>query len=209
MTKGTSTAIDFTHGARPAHSISSPATARRALRTAMGTLMASMVAIALYFGGAGDYWGPINDILVAATVLLLLPAIAVVRRLGAPHAGGWLTLLSLAAGAGAVVIASGQLALVLGLIDLETSFLTGSLGILPLLAWAGGTAELALRGRTLDRSVGWWAIALLVTVLVTAVALPTTSMDTPTASLIFGGPLLVTLLGWMLSLSRTLARRSG
>jgi hypothetical protein len=208
MTKGTSTAIDFTPGARPAHLISSPATARLALWTAMGTLIASMVAIALYFGGAGDYWGPINDILVAATVLLLLPAIAAVRRLAA-HAGEWLTLLSVAAGAGAVVIAGGQVALGLGLIDLETSFLTGSLGILPLLAWAGGTAELALRGRTLDRSVGWWAIALLVTVLVTAVALPSTSMDTPTASLIFGGPLLVTLLGWMVSLSRTLARRAG
>ena len=131
-----------------------------------------------------------------------------VRQLGAERAGAWLGALSVVAIAGVAIMAAGQIALVIGLIDLETSFATGTVGLLMTIAWIAGTAVLALRHRVLDRVVGWWALAFLAAVGVTAVAIPLLSMDTPGLTAVFGGPLLVTLAGWMVSLARDLGRRS-
>jgi hypothetical protein len=206
MTDGLSPAI-YAPGAQDHPRWSSPRMAGRALSAALVTLILATTAIALYFGGAGDVWGPVNDILVAATVLLLLPTIVAVRQLSRQRTGAWLTVLTVAACGGVFIMAVGQLALVAGLIDLETSFVTGSIGVLMVIAWMAGTAVLALDARTLSRSVGWWAVAFVVAVMITAVAIPSLGADTPTLSTLFGGPLLVTLAGWMLSLARDLGRR--
>ncbi len=185
-----------------------PRSASRALYASLGAMVLATVAISLYFGGAGDFWGPVNDLLVAATVLLLVPAVLSVRRVAGETAGSWLSALTVLALVGIVVMAAGQIALVVRLIDLQASFTTGTIGILPTLAWLGGTGVLALRTGTLARPVGWWAFTFVLAAIVTAVAIPLVSMDTPTLSLVFGGPLVVALIGWMVSLARDLGRRT-
>lgn len=206
MTEGLSPAV-YARDARTSRLSLSPRTASASLRAALITLTLSVIAISLYFGGGGDFWGPLNDILVAATVLLFLPAVIVVRQLSARAAGGWLTVLTIAGLAGILIIAAGQVALVVGLIELETSFATGTVGVLMVVTWLAGSGVLAVRSRVLSRSVGWWALAFVGAVAATAVAIPMVSADTPTLSLLFGGPLLIALVGWMLSLARDLGRR--
>jgi hypothetical protein len=183
--------------------------AARSLYLASGTTVASMVAISLFFAGAGGFWGPVNDLLVVATVLLLLPTMAVLVRLDGDRPGRWFRLVTLAAAGGVVVIALGQLALVVGLITLDASFLTGGMGVLPVIAWVGATGALALRTPLLGRAVAVWAAAFLVLIGVTVVVLAVFTTDTPTLTGVLGGPLVVVLLGWMVSLARDLARTSG
>jgi len=207
MTDGSSPAVDYGPAAPTAQLSLSPRTAGRALYAALATLALSTLALSLYFGGAGDLWGPVNDVLVAATVLLLLPAIVVVRQLTAGQVGGWLTVLTIGAMAGVFIMAAGQLALVARLIELEASFVTGTVGVLMAIAWLAGTGVLALRTHVLGRAVGWSALGFIVAVIITSVAIALVAMDTPTLSLVFGGPLLVTLVGWMISLGRDLTRR--
>ena len=81
------------------------------------------------------------------------------------------------------------------------------MGVLPTITWVAGLGAISLRSGVLDRAVGRWAVAFVMSVVVTSVAIPFVSMDTPTLSLVFGGPLLITLVGWMVSLARDLARR--
>lgn len=207
MTDGLSPAVQGRAAPAPRPTVSTR-TAGRALYVALATVVLSMVALALYFGGAGDMWGPVNDVLVATSVALVVPAMLAVRRLSQGRAGTWLSILTLAAIAGALVLACGQLALVTGVIGLEASFATGTLGVLPMIAWLAGTGVLALRTGLLARSVGWWAAAFVAIVIVTALGLATLAADTPTLALLFGAPLLVALAGWMLSLGRDLERRA-
>lgn len=195
------------HGTWPLWPAVSPRTASRALYGSLLTLALSMVAISLFFAGAGGFWGPVNDVLVAASVLLLVPAIVAVRQLSLGHTGAWTTVLSAAAIAGVLLTFAGQVALVIGIIELETSFVTGSVGVLMVIAWLACTAVLALRMRILASAVGWWASAFLIAVLLTTAGIGVLSMDTPTLTLLFGVPLLITLGGWMLSLARDLGRR--
>jgi hypothetical protein len=184
----------------------SPRIAARGLYASSVTMVASMVAISLFFGGAGAIWGPINDLLVVATVLLLLPAVAVLPRLVGPVTARWFTLVSMAAAVGIAVIATGQLALVAGLITLDTSFLTGGLGVVPVIAWVGATAVPALRVAAFGRAMAGWAIGLVTLIGITIVVLATLATDTPTLTGVLGLPLMVTLLGWLLSTARAIER---
>ncbi len=183
--------------------------ASRSLYLAVVTLVGSMVAISLFFGGAGAFWGPVNDLLVVATVLLLLPAMAVLPGLARERVGRWFGLVSVAAAMGVAVIAAGQLALVAGLITLDTSFLTGGLGVLPVIAWVGATTVPALRLPVLGRATAAWALAFLALIGVTVMVLATLSADTPTLTSTLGLALAVAIVGWMLSLGRGLARAEG
>ena len=119
MTEGMSQAVDYRARSRTGPKGPSPRAASRALYAAVVTMIASMVAISLFFGGAGAFWGPVNDLFVVATVLLLLPAMAVLYRLAGGRAGTWFKILTVAAAAGVLLIAVGQLALVAGLITLD------------------------------------------------------------------------------------------
>lgn len=180
--------------------------AARALYLAAVTLVASMVAISLFFSGAGAFWGPVNDLLVVATVSLLLPAMTVLATLVGASVGRWFTLVSAAAALGAVVIAVGQLALVFGLITLDTSFLTGGLGILPVIGWIGATAAPARRLPAIGRAVALWALAFVAMVGLTVAVLLAANADTPTLTGVLGVPLVIALLGWLVSTGRALSR---
>lgn len=189
----------------------SPTFARRAGQAtllAVGTLGLSAGALSLYFGGAGEIFGPINDVLVAATFVLLAPPVLAVQQLGRGIAGRWLEVVSIAALTGIGTAAIGQLLLIAGGLALSGSFITLGIGALLVVAWTCGLAVVALHHGVLSRSVGWWALALVATAVVTAVGTPAAGLGMAALSVVFGIPLLVTTVGLFASLGRDLLRRS-
>ena len=128
---------------------------------AIPALILSGVFLVLFFGGAGDQYGPLNDFFVAVTMaLLVLPAKALLTVVGT--AGGqWFRVLTWLNIAGLTVAIAGQLLLIAGIITLAMSFVTGSLGLVPILAWSGAQAYLGLRFGTPSRSIGWTLAAVL------------------------------------------------
>jgi hypothetical protein len=139
---------------------------------AIGSLLLSAVAIALFFGGAGDFWGPINDLFVSLTLILLIPVIVAVLRLAPDDIGPWFAVVCVAAIAGALLGAIGQVLLVVGVIDLQASFVTGGIGVAPILLWAAALAYLVFTRDMLSVLVGWTLLAILIS----AAAVTVTSM---------------------------------
>jgi hypothetical protein len=165
---------------------------------AIAALVVSAVALALFFGGAGDAWGPVNDTFVALTLLLLVLPLVAVWRLAPDDIGPWFGILTLLAVAGALVAAAGQVLLVVGAIGLNTSFVTGGLGILPVVAWAVGFAYLVFTRDVVGVEVGW----LLVGALGAAALLTVSSLVLPVPVTAAVSVVLVALLaGWLLALS--------
>lgn len=132
---------------------------------AVVALIVAAVTIALFFGGAGEIYGPINDVFVAITAVALLLPIVAVDRLAGPDVGPWLRIVTVAALVGAIVVAVGQLSLVVGVIDLRTSFVTGGLGAIPILIWVVSVIVLAIPLGVLPESVGWLAVAAIALVV--------------------------------------------
>jgi len=182
--------------------------AGRATFLAIGTLGLSAIALALYFGDAGEVFGPVSDVLVAASFALLAPAVVAVRRLAVGAAGRWFDALSAAALGGLVVAVAGQLLLVAGVLPLQGSFVTLGIGAILLVAWAAGSAVLAFRHEVPGRDVGRWSLALVGLTLVTAVGTPALGLGTAELSVVFGIPLLVASVGWLVALARDLLRRA-
>src|SRR3990170_3512253 len=86
---------------------------------AIPALLLAGVFLALFFGGFGDRYGPLNDIF--STLMLLLsvaPALAVAGLLS-EQTGGWFGVLTGLAVVGMLIGAVGQMALVLGGISLQ------------------------------------------------------------------------------------------
>lgn len=137
---------------------------------AVATLLISAVALALFFGGAGDFWGPVNDVFIALTLLLLLPVMLALLRLAPDDIGPWFAIVTIAAGLGVLLAAVGQVVLVLGGISLQTSFVTGGVGVMPIVAWMIGLAVLVFTRDMLSVTVGWLLVALLASVVVTTIA---------------------------------------
>ena len=133
---------------------------------ALIALVVSAVALALFFGGAGQIYGPINDVFVAITMLALLLPILAVDGVAGPQTGLWLRVVTVAALTGAVLAAVGQVLLVAGVIDLETSFITGALGIVPVLIWIVALIVVSLPLGILPASIGWLAAAAMALILV-------------------------------------------
>src|SRR5262245_14678381 len=104
----------------------------------------SAIALGLFFGGAGEVFGPINDVFIAIALVSLIPAIIAVDRLAGADTGLWLRIISILAVVGAIIGAAGQLLLVVGVIDLDTSYVTGGIGFLPVVIWIIAIAVLAL-----------------------------------------------------------------
>jgi hypothetical protein len=168
-------------------------------------LVVSGITIALFFGGAGAFWGPVNDLAAAVTlVLLLLPVIAI-DRIAGPEAGTWLRIVSIAAICGITLAAAGQVLLVLGVIGLQSSFVTGGIGIMPVFAWLIAVAVLALGSAFLPDQVGWLAIGVIA--LSAGLALLASVAMGP-AVWVVSVALLVVLAGWLGSLGMTLLDRS-
>ncbi len=171
---------------------------------ALIALLVSAVAIALFFSGAGQVYGPINDVFVAITVLaLVLPILAVDRAAGA-QAGLWLRIVTVGAIAGAVLVAAGQIMLVVGIVDLQKSFVTGGLGIVPVLIWIVALIVLALPLGLLPGSLGWLAGAAMALIAVGSVVAATT-----TGPVLWGAwtAVVVVLAVWLAALSSSLLSR--
>ena len=172
---------------------------------AIPALILSAIFLALFFGGAGWLFGPLNDFFVAVmTGLLILPA----RSLLDVVVGGrpdmrWFRIVTWAAIAGLAIMTIGQMLLVVGLISLNASFVALSLGVVPVLVWAAAQVYLALRFRTPSRVVGWTLIALLATAgFATAASAVQSDMATWSSTI----ALVVALAGYFAVLGRELLR---
>jgi hypothetical protein len=165
---------------------------------AVPALFLSGVALALFFRGAGDWWGPVNDVLIALTLLLLVLPILVLPGAVGEQAGGWFIALSYAAVAGIVVAAAGQLLLVAGRVSLGTSYVTGGVGILPLIAWWVAAAFLAFSTGAPPVGIGWWLLASLAFAALTVVAARATR-----GPVVWGLAvgMVTALCGWLVSLA--------
>jgi hypothetical protein len=135
----------------------------------IATLVVSGIALAIFFAGPGEPFGSINDAAIAVTLILLIPAVLAVDRLAGERSTPLVRIVTIAAIAGIVLAAVGQLLLIVRVITLEDSFITGGLGILPVLAWFVLVAVVALVGGFLPSVVGWLTVASLGMIVVTAV----------------------------------------
>jgi hypothetical protein len=172
---------------------------------ALVALVVAAVTIALFFGGAGQVFGPINDVFVAIMVIALILPILAVDRLAAGQAGLWLRIVSVGAITGAVLIAIGQLLLVIGVIDLETSFVTGGLGVIPVLIWIVALIVLAVPLNILPSSVGWLAGAAIALIVVGSVVTFATTGPIAWAAWIALGVILAV---WLANLSASFLGRA-
>lgn len=175
---------------------------------AIATLVVAGVALGVYFSDTEGMaiFGPINDVTAAATLMLIMPAVAALHRLVRGSLPAWFRYLAALAIAGMAVAAAGLLLLVVGVIDLQGSFVVGGIGILPFLVWVVVTGYLSLRGRLLSRTLGAWITAFMALTLVAIAAGPFVPMQLLTFTLF---PLLsVALGGWLYVLGRDLLRES-
>lgn len=208
------TAQPITPTARPGNRSSpllGPDFVRRAGRStllAVGALGLSAAALSLYFGGAGEIFGPVSDALLAVTFALLAPAVEAVRQLARGAAGRWFGVASAAALTGIAAAVVGQVLLIVGLLPLAGSFVTLGVGALLVVGWTGALAVIALRHGVLGRAVGWWGVALVAATVVTAVGTPLAGLRTAELSVVFGIPLLVATVGLLVALGRDLLRRT-
>jgi hypothetical protein len=171
---------------------------------AIPMLVISGVALALFFGGQGAYWGPVNDVFISLTCLALLLPIVAVDRL-AVDAAPWMRWVSIMAFAGSVLVAVGQVALVIGIIDLSTSFVTGGIGFLAIVVWMIALVVLAFGVGILPAAIGWLSAITLAFIVLEAVAsLATTGLGLWIASVV----LLVAMVGWLGSIGAGLLGRA-
>jgi hypothetical protein len=172
---------------------------------AIPAIILSGVFLALFFGGFGDFYGPLNDVFAALFLLLtILPAIAV-YAIYRDQVGAWFGILTWLAVGGMLVAAIGQLILVVRIIDLQTSFVTGGVGITPVLVWLGALAYLVLRQGQLPTAIGW----LLVGALAFALLLTLSSAARIGVGVwVFSLALLVAFCGWYWILGSELLRQA-
>jgi hypothetical protein len=163
-------------------------------------LTASGIALWLFFDGAGAIFGSINDLLVAICLgLMVLPVLAL-RSIVGTQAGPWFDVVSGLALAGLALAAAGQVLLVAGGIALETSFVTGGVGILPVLAWAIAIAILAMHVGALPNQLGWATVALLAMIVVASLG---SAVLPPAGIVVLSVALLTILVGWLAIIGST------
>ena len=136
---------------------------------AMVALILSGIALALFFGGAGEFWGPVNDALIVVTAVALIPVVLAVGQAAGDRGQPWVPIVSLASLAGLVLMAVGQTLLIVGRLSLDGSYVTGGIGVIPFIAWIVLVAVLALGLGVLPGRTGWLAVATLVTIVALSV----------------------------------------
>ncbi len=167
---------------------------------ALVALVLSGIALALFFGGAGQFWGPVNDGLIVVTAIALLPVVVAVARMAGDRAAPWVAIVSVATVAGLILIAVGQTLLIVGRLSLDGSYVTGGIGVIPVLAWIVLVAALSLGGGVLPSSTGWLAVATLAAIVViSAIAIVTRGPVLWVA----GVGLLVAISAWLAGLATT------
>ena len=128
---------------------------------ALIALVISGITLALFFGGAGAFWGPVNDLFIVVTVLALILPMLAVDRLAVEAGIGWMRLVTIVAVLGAILVAVGQTALVLGFLSLQGSFVTGGVGFFAIVVWLVALVVLSFGSGVLPSPVGWTAVAVL------------------------------------------------
>ena len=168
------------------------------------TLLIAGIALALFFGGAGSFWGPVNDVFISVTTIaLILPMLAVDRMAG--ETVPWLRAVTVIGIVGAVVVAVGQLLLVAGVITLNDSFVTGGVGFLGIVIWMIALVVLAFGLGAIPTVIGGLAALSLAFMVATALI----GFATTGAALwVVCAILLVALLAWLGSLSAGLIGRT-
>jgi hypothetical protein len=165
---------------------------------ALVALVLSGIALALFFGGAGEFWGPVNDAFIVVTAIgLILPVVAV-SRLAADQGTPWVTIVTIVALAGLVLIAVGQALLIVGRLSLDGSYVTGGIGIVPVLAWIVLVAILSLGSGVLPSTVGWLAVATLAAIVIVSIVAAVTRG--PILGVV-SVALLITVSAWLASLA--------
>jgi hypothetical protein len=162
---------------------------------AMVALILSGIALALFFGGAGEFWGPVNDALIVVAVIAVIPVVLAVSRVAGDAGAPWVRIVSVAAIAGIVLMAVGQTLLIVGRLSLEGSYVTGGIGVIPFLAWIVLLAVLALGMGVLPTRTGWLAVGTIAGVVALAV-LSAITLGPPTW---IAGVALVTVLSALLA----------
>lgn len=165
---------------------------------ALVALVLSGIVLALFFGGAGEFWGPVNDAFIVVTAIgLILPVVAV-SRLAADQGAPWVTIVTIVALAGLVLIAVGQALLIVGRLSLDGSYVTGGIGIVPVLAWIVLVAILSLGSGVLPSTVGWLAVATLAAIVIVSIVAAVTRG--PILGVV-SVALLITVSAWLASLA--------
>jgi hypothetical protein len=165
---------------------------------ALVALILSGIALALFFGGAGEFWGPVNDAFIVVTAIgLVLPVVAV-SRLAGGHGAPWVAIGTIAAVTGLVLIAVGQTLLIVGRVSLDGSYVTGGVGIVPVLAWIVLVAILSLGSGVLPSTVGWLAVATLAAIVIVSIVAAVTRG--PILGVV-SVALLITVSAWLASLA--------
>ena len=172
---------------------------------ALIALVISGITLALFFGGAGAFWGPVNDMFIVVTVLALILPMLAVDRLAAEAGIGWVRLVTIVAVLGAILIAIGQTALVLGFLSLQGSFVTGGLGFIPIVVWLVALVVLTFASGVLPSPVGGAAVVVLVLIGVEALVGSATYGPLLWIASI---ALLAALVAWLWILSSTLLARA-
>ncbi len=168
------------------------------------TLVISGVALVIFFAGPGEPFGSINDACVAIALIALVPAILAVDRLAGDHISPWVRIVTIAAVTGVVLAAVGNVLLILRVITLQDSFISGGLGILPVLAWLVLVVVLSIGIGSLPVGVGWLAIAVLLGIVVFSVIGAITTGPFLWAA---GVSLLVVIAAWFAILASAFAAR--
>jgi hypothetical protein len=127
-------------------------------------LVVAGITLGLFFAGAGAFWGPVNDVFVTVTFVALLLPIVAVDRLGS-DAAPWIRIVSVIVFAACVVTAVGQIALVVGVISLQTSFVTFGIGTVGILIWLFALIALTFGAGVLTGAIGWMSVAMLVAIV--------------------------------------------
>jgi hypothetical protein len=162
---------------------------------------AAMVFWVLFWTGKGEAYGPLNDVAVAAALFLMIaPALAISGA--SPPDLAWLPLLGWAAAAGMAIAGAGQLLLVARVIRLNMSFVTGGIGILPVLIWMVVLAYAGIVRGTPSTSIGWTAALVLVLIVPAAV----TARASKRVALIWQSLLVAALMVWLAALARHLGQ---
>ena len=109
----------------------------------------------------GEHYGPLNDAFFALTMFLIILLAVAVEDLADNQVGAWFDVVTWVAVAGMVIAGVGQVLLVAGRINLRTSFVTGGLGIIPVLVWMTSLAVISIRYDVPEKMVGWATVISL------------------------------------------------
>jgi hypothetical protein len=170
---------------------------------AIVTLIISGIALAIFFS-IGEPWGSINDFFIVLTALALIPPMLAIDRIAGDSAA-WLRPVTILAIAGAVLIAVGQSLLIVRVIDLNASYVTGGVGVLPVLAWLVALVVLAFGTHGVAPAIGWTALAALGAIVVfSLIAVVTLGPVLWVASIV----LLLAISAWMGAMSMDLLGRA-